>query len=190
MFWSQTKSLHPRLNWWDQMFSSQYHPSIIPPENLMRWNVLITEFPTWQNVCIPGLPDEHSELVSLQWRWCHLPCRAQGEPEIRPCLKGKRQTAKGKVGNILKIKTLWLTFSTSLAGFHRPVLPRTGLHHLDGQPLCYEVNHFTITNCNKKAKNISIWRKIFQIRLDVHFRSGETSTDMETWQRDYLTGTG
>ena len=101
---------------------------------------------TWQNVCIPGLPDEHSKLVSLQWRWCHLPCRAQGEPEIRPCLKGKLQTVKGKVGNILKIKTLWLNFSTSPAGFHRPVLPRTGLHHLDGKPLCYEVNHFIIIN--------------------------------------------
>ena len=32
---------------------------------------------------------------------------------------------------------------------------------------------------------------IFQLRLlYAHFRSGETSTDMETWQRDYLTGTG
>ena len=104
--------------------------------------------------------------------------------------KGDGKQWKGKVGIILKIKTLWLNFSTSLAGLHRPVLPRTGLHHLDGQPLCYEVNHFIIINCNNKAKNISILRKIFQIRLDVHFRSGETSTDMETWQRDYLTGTG
>ena len=151
---------------------------------------MITAFLIWLNVCIPGLPDEHSELVSLQWRWCHLPCRAQGEPEIRPCLKGKRQTAKGKVGNILKIKTLWLTFSTSLAGFHRPVLPRTGLHHLDGQPLCYEVNHFTIINCNNKAKkkinfenNISnkTWPP-FQIWWDEH-RYGDLAKGLSHWHR-------
>ena len=142
MFWSQTF-------WLDKMFASQAY--------LMRLNVSIpvsSHLRIWWdeifdhrlNVCIPGLPDEHSELVSLQWRWCHLPCGAQGEPEIRPCLKGKRQTVKGKVGNILKIKTLWLNFSTSPAGLHRPVLPRTGLHHLDSQPLCYEVNHFSIIN--------------------------------------------
>ena len=104
----------------------------------------------------------------------------------------ERETANSEreSGEYFEEKNIVTSPFPSPAGLHRPVLPRTGLHHLDGQPLCYEVNHFTITNCNNKAKNISILRKIFQIRLDVHFRSGETSTDMETWQRDYLTGTG
>ena len=27
--------------------------------------------------CISGLPDEHSQLVPDQWRWCHLPGRVK-----------------------------------------------------------------------------------------------------------------
>ena len=74
-------SSHLRI-WWDEIFDHRL------------------------NVCIPGLPDEHSELVSLQWRWCHLPCGAQGEPEIRPCLKGKQQTVKRESGEHFEDKNI------------------------------------------------------------------------------------
>ena len=91
-------------------------------------------------------------------------------------------------------------------------MPCARIHDLDGKLVCDEVfSHFALhlksflfTNLQILRRVTTMWwkmkkyfkcilqwcRKMQNNILKKYWRSGETSTDMETWQRDYLTGTG